>query len=523
MTGLPESWQDVQIIDVLENNENGRPFQQGWSPQCESFSAPEGAWGVLKTTAIQHGEFWPHENKALPDTLEPRPQTEVKPGDVLMTCAGPRNRCGVACLVENTRSRLMMSGKMYRFRPHPEALHPKYLAYLIRRQETQLEIDRMKTGINDSGLNLTHDRFSQLRLPLPPLPEQHRIVAKIEELFSELDAGTASLTRARAQLKTYRQALLKAAFEGKLTAPWRAANPDKLKSPETLLSRIRTERDTRHAAALDDWQTALSEWRAGGEVGRKPGKPSRPSDIPAEKDIIADLGDGWLRIPLGLLVDDPAYGTSKKCNYDAAGVGVLRIPNIAAGTIDAGDLKYAEFDEAEREAYRLLPGDLLTIRSNGSISLVGKTAVIGDAHAEYVFAGYLIRLRPNLAIVEPRYLLRVLESHDLRKQIEGKAKSTSGVNNINSGELQELAVPFCRLDEQNEVVTVLDAKLSSVDAIESEITTALTRISALRQSILKKAFSGQLVPQDPADEPASALLARLAQAPAPKPRRKTAK
>ena len=174
----------------------------------------------------------------------------------------------------------------------------------------------------------------------------------------------------------------------------------------------------------------------------------------------------------------------------------------------------------EREAYRLLPGDLLTIRSNGSISLVGKTAVIGEPHAAYAYAGYLIRLRPNPIVAEPRYLLRVFESHDLRKQIEGKAKSTSGVNNINSGELQELGVQFCSYDEQNEVIAILDEKLSSVDAIESEITAALTRITALRQSILKKAFSGQLVPQDPADEPASALLERLANT-APKPRRKT--
>ena len=187
MSELPSSWQEVEILEVLAPNGNGKPFQQGWSPQCERFPAPEGAWGVLKTTAIQHGAFWPHENKALPEHLEPRPQIEVKIGDVVMTCAGPRSRCGVACLVEHTRPRLMLSGKMYRFRPHPDGLSPKYLAYLIQRHETQLEIDRMKTGINDSGLNLTHDRFSGLRVPLAPLREQHRIVAKIEELFSELD------------------------------------------------------------------------------------------------------------------------------------------------------------------------------------------------------------------------------------------------------------------------------------------------------------------------------------------------
>ena len=113
------------------------------------------------------------------------------------------------------------------------------------------------------------DEISRLAaIRLPPLREQHRIVAKIEELFSELDKAVESLTLARAQLKTYRQALLKAAFEGKLTADWRAANPDKLEPPETLLARIRAEREARYKQALADWQTALpngaSAARSGG-------------------------------------------------------------------------------------------------------------------------------------------------------------------------------------------------------------------------------------------------------------------
>jgi type I restriction enzyme, S subunit len=122
MSELPQSWTVVEIVELLQPNGNGKPFQQGWSPQCENSPASEDGWGVLKTTAIQHGDFWPHENKALPTPLVPRKNIEVRPGDVLMTCAGPRNRCGVACLVENTRPRLMISGKMYRFRPHPKVL-----------------------------------------------------------------------------------------------------------------------------------------------------------------------------------------------------------------------------------------------------------------------------------------------------------------------------------------------------------------------------------------------------------------
>lgn len=212
MTGLPSSWAIVPIVDVLEPNENGKPFQQGWSPQCASHPAAEDSWGVLKTTAIQPGQFWDHQNKELPSALSPRPKIEVRPGDLLMTCAGPRARCGVVCLVEHTRPRLMMSGKMYRFRPNKEALLPRYLSYFIQSRAAQVAIDAMKTGISDSGLNLTHDRFATLAIPIAPLPEQHLIVAKIEELMSELDKGVEYLEAAKRQCEIYREIILERAF-----------------------------------------------------------------------------------------------------------------------------------------------------------------------------------------------------------------------------------------------------------------------------------------------------------------------
>lgn len=214
MSGLPSSWAIVPIVDVLELNENGKPFQQGWSPQCASHPAAEDSWGVLKTTAIQSGQFWDHQNKELPSALSPRPKLEVRVGDLLMTCAGPRSRCGVVCLVEQTRPRLMLSGKMYRFRPNTEALLPRYLAYFIQSRAAQVKIDTMKTGISDSGLNLTHDRFATLAIPIAPLPEQHRIVAKIDELMSELDKGVEYLEAAKRQCENYRQIVLERAFSG---------------------------------------------------------------------------------------------------------------------------------------------------------------------------------------------------------------------------------------------------------------------------------------------------------------------
>ncbi len=354
---------------------------------------------------------------------------------------------------------------------------------------------------------VSFDQFGNYELLIPPTNEQRRIVEKIEAMFERIDKGVENLRGAKATLALYRQSLLKSAFEGKLTADWRAQNADKLETPKTLLARIQKERETRYKSALDDWQTALAEWRAGGEVGRKPGKPSRPRDMTAKA---VDMGLlGWATIPLGLMIDTPAYGTSKKCDYNGGAHGVLRIPNVGSGRIDATDLKSANFDEGEIEQYSLIEGDILTVRSNGSLSAVGKPAIISAKDVGYLFAGYLIRLRAIPGSLVPQYLAYLMTEPHIRGQIEEKAKSTSGINNISAKELQDLNVPVCSSAEQAEITHILDTRLTATDRMEAEIDAALSRADALRQSILKRAFAGNLVPQDPTDEPALTLLARI--------------
>ena len=309
---------------------------------------------------------------------------------------------------------------------------------------------------------LSGKAFAKLPIPLPPLAEQRRIVAKIEELFSELDAGEESLRRARRQLGVYRQSLLKQAFEGKLTEQWRKQNLHLLESADV--------------ESVETSERLPSEWRA---------------------------------IKLGSAIENPSYGTSKKCSYESDGVGVLRIPNVVNGAIDAADLKFAEFTEDEVASYELKAGDLLMIRSNGSVSIVGRCALIEPKHTGLLYAGYLIKLRPIKSLIDPFFLRIQLASLRLRSQIEFSAKSTSGVNNINSKEIQRLVIALPPLPEQQEIVRLLDEQFTVIEQNEREIDAALKRSAALRQSILKKAFTGQLVPQDPTDEPATALLERI--------------
>ena len=360
---------------------------------------------------------------------------------------------------------------------------------------------------------VSFDQIGEFEILIPPPLEQHRIVAKIEELFSELDKGIESLKTAREQLKVYRQAVLKHAFEGKLTAQWRKENEDKLETPEQLLARIKQERAGRYEQQLQEWKAAGKTWEESGEPSKRPARPSKLKEISqlslTETEILPSLPDGWSYLRLGFVINEPKYGTSKKCDYNYEGTGVLRIPNVVRGVVDASDLKGAHFEEDEKRTHALRNGDILVIRSNGSISIVGKCAIISKAEEQYLYAGYLIRLRSNPRALLPDYLAALLSSHLLRTQIEHKAKSTSGVNNINSGEIQSLIVPLCGLSEQEVVVERLSASLSAIEGIEAELDNQLLKAVALRQSILKKAFAGQLVAQDPSDEPASVLLDQI--------------
>lgn len=396
----------------------------------------------------------------------------------------------------------------------------KYMMYLINSPTVRTDIEALKSG--STRKRISRKNLATIYMPIAPVNEQHRIVAKIEALISELDQGIENLQTARDQLNVYRQAVLMHAFEGKLTETWREGKKDELQTADDLRNGIELNRQKRYERQLEDWKTAIEKWEQSGRQGKKPVRPKKLKQLASlsDADKHADVPPNWCHIRLGSVIDEPKYGTSKKCDYGADGIGVLRIPNVANGVIDPTDLKFAEFDEDETEVFGLQRGDILTIRSNGSISLVGKCALVSEEDEQYLFAGYLIRLRPHRCVVRSDFLNAVLSSHELRKQIESKAKSTSGVNNINSGEIQDLIIPICGLAEQDEVVRILDEKLSIIDQMQSDIRKQLSVSSALRQSILKRALSGQLVEQDPNDEPASELLVRIT---AEKEERKKAK
>ena len=223
-------------------------LSQGWSPKCINQSSKDNTqWAVIKTSAIQAGRFVEIENKILPESLEPREQHEIEKDDILITRAGPRVRVGICCLVKNTRPKLINCDKVYRLRLNKTLVSPEYFEYAMNSPEILSEIEVMKSGSSDSGLNLTQKVFLKLEIPLPKtIEEQHQIVREIESRLSVCDKVEQSITKALLTSEALRQSILKKAFEGKLLS---AAEIERCKQEadyepaSVLLERIKKEKN----------------------------------------------------------------------------------------------------------------------------------------------------------------------------------------------------------------------------------------------------------------------------------------
>lgn len=219
MSKLPPGWQVKRLGDCLEKLKSGKLAERGWSPQCLSNPAPNNdSWGVLKTTAVQMGSYEPQYNKELPSSLEPKTGLEVNVGDFLITTTGPRNRCGVVCLVRATPKRLIFSGKILRFRTDEEIVLAKWLMYLLMSPDYQEILDRMKVGSSDSSVSIGNKQVLDLEILVPPIREQFIIVEILETQLSHLDSGINGLQVSKLKSQKLRRALLNNVFNGNFSA-----------------------------------------------------------------------------------------------------------------------------------------------------------------------------------------------------------------------------------------------------------------------------------------------------------------
>ena len=334
------------------------------------------------------------------------------------------------------------------------------------------------------------DVLSQ-KVLLPPLAEQHRIVAGIERHLTRLDASVAALKRVQVNLERYRASVLKDACEGKLVpteAKLARAEGRDYEPADQLLKRI------------------LAERRVRTEAQKRRGRRYK-EQTPVDTSALPELSEGWAWARIGQLSSRIEYGTSTKAGSIPTGIPVLRMGNIQDGELNFSDLKYLEGDHPETQKTILSHGDLLFNRTN-SAELVGKSAVYKDWHPKACFASYLIRVS-FLSDTTSDYVCTFINSQHGRAYIAQVRSQQVGQANVNGTKLAAMPIPLPPLTEQRRIVAEVERRISVIQQTEAAVETNLARAARLRQSILKQAFSGRLVPQDPNDEPASVLLKRI--------------
>ena len=403
------------------------------------------------------------------------------------------------------------------FIPKP-GVFSDYLYYWLKASKKRAE----SLASGTTFLELSGAKAAQLPVPLAPIAEQTRIVAKLEELLSDLDAGVAELKAAQKKLAQYRQSLLKAAVEGALTAEWRTQHQP-TETGAQLLQRILQERRAR-------WEARQrAKFAEQGKTPPKDWQKKYPEPVQPDTTDLPELPQGWVWASLDQLALDSSYGTSVKCGYESQGASVLRIPNVIARKLVLDDLKFASQPLDLHKSEYLAPGDILVVRTNGSVSLVGRAAEVTEPlPGDFYFASYLLRVRCLETSVVHRWVSALLASRQGRSWIESRAASSAGQHNLSLSTLLTIPIPLPPIVEQAEAMNALEAVLLSVSEQEQFLDKSLQQSTAQRQNILRAAFSGQLVAQDPHDEPASVLLERIraeraAQGAVKKPRGRKAK
>jgi type I restriction enzyme S subunit len=366
-----------------------------------------------------------------------------------------------------------------------DGINLEYLFWAIKRSKRLL----ISKGQGGAQPNISQTILLDHIIPVAPTAEQRRIVARIDELFTEIADGEAALARARDDLDTWRRALLKAAVTGKITREWRDYNRPNGMGASVLAN-----------AAQLKFQLATRSNRARRTL----------DDDDSDFDDLPEIPAGWAWAKLSDFAHASSYGTSVKCSQDASGVPVLRIPNIRSGRVDLGDLKRAtkSLDIPEQELLDV--GDLLIVRTNGSEDLIGRAAMVTESlPGGFYFASYLIRFRIVPGATLRRWIALYLESPLVRAWIGKNIATSAGQYNISQTALMRMPIPIPPETEMAACLELFQEIESRPFDIAQETVEAARGPPSLRQSILKSAFEGHLVEQNALDDPADRLLARL--------------
>jgi type I restriction enzyme, S subunit len=428
-----------------------------------------------------------------------RARQRVRADDILMSTVRPNLRTIV--VVPGELNGQIASTGFCVIRPSPE-LAPRFLYQAILCESFQRRVEGKARGVNYPAVR--DDDILDETIRLPPYAEQVRIVEAVDRAMAAIADGKRSLQLGQRQLRDFVASLLAAAVTGRL--PDLAASDSAADLLDRILERRRQQWEqtylAKHPTPRDD------RWKA---RYREPAQPD-------ENLHSIDLAEGWVWATVDQLAGRVEYGSSTKTDNDITGTPVLRMANIIDGRLDLAALKYLPADHHEFPQLLLERGDMLFTRTNGSVQLVGKSAVYSGEPEVASYASYLVRFRP-LSGYRSELLAWFLNSPYGRRWARS-VSSQVGQANINSTKLRQLTVPLPPEKVQEQIIAAVESWTRAVDALQGTIKTALDQAAMLRRGVLDRAQEGAVVPQQPTDEPAKKLLERIrADRPAEPPRR----
>nr|WP_247738780.1 restriction endonuclease subunit S [Shimia sp. R9_2] len=477
---MPEGWTTVSLGDLLERIEAGKNFR------CEERPPNEGEVGIVKISAVTWGNFKDDESKTIGNPEQVSPALRIETGDLLMSRANTIELVGAAVIVGSLTRNLQLSDKVLRLRLAVPIQN--WVNRYLNSRSGRDQIESFATGAQMSMRNISQKNIARIELPLPPLREQQQIVEKVEMLFARLDKGEEAVREVQKLLKRYRQSILKSAVTGELTADWRAEREGELESGTDLLARILKTRE-------ENWQ------------GR--GKYKTP--VEPDTTDLPDLPEGWVWASLSQLnvIKGGVTVDKKREPKDPVTLPYLRVANVQNGFLDLGEIKEITVDREKAEQCLLDDGDIL-LNEGGDLDKLGRGWVWRSEIDRCIHQNHVFRARPVLKELSSEFISLYANGFGQGFFMD-KGKQSVNLASISLTAISGLPIPLPSTEEQAELARLLDDEITNLKKLEQLCEAELKRSAALRQSILKDAFSGHLVPQDPDDEPASALLERIQQ------------
>ena len=479
---LPKGWVWTTIEEICLSP------QYGWTTSATS----EGKLKLLRTTDISSGKI---EWESVP-FCEKEPQNIDKylltDGDIVISRAGS---VGYSYLIKNPETSVFAS-YLIRFKP---LINEQFVAFFLKSPSYWDSISEKSLGIAVPNINAS--KLKQIEIPLPPLQEQHRIVSAIETLFARLDAANERLDRVPEILKKFRQSVLAAACDGGLTEGWREENQN-IEYPEDFFNQISEKHHNKYIAACE---TAK---RKGERAPKKP-KNIEPTFL-ENKDFI-DVPEKWI----WMLLPDIGYinrGTSRNRPRNDPSLFGGKYPFIQTGEIARSNGRITTHKKTYNE--NGLAQSKLWPKGTVCITIAANIANSGILAYPACFPDSVVGVIPDDEICNNEYLEYFVRT--AKDNLSQFAPATAQ-KNINIAILNDVAIPLPPLPEQYEIVRRVDALFALADSIEAKVAAARERTEKLRQSILAKAFFGELVETEAElarregrdYEPADVLLERI--------------